>query len=43
VVLRLDFAAGGVAKRVRLECSLGHTFFLLLVLGRTPLWSSMAR
>src|SRR6266404_3993647 len=43
VVLRLDFTNRGVARRVCLERSLGHTFLLLLVLGRTALCSAMAR
>src|SRR6266481_145993 len=43
LVLRLDFADRGVAKRLCLERSLGHTFRLLFILGRTAFWSALAR
>ncbi len=42
VALRLDFAIGCVAERRRLERSLGYTFLLLLVLGRTAVWFAVA-
>src|SRR5207247_2259949 len=42
VVLRLDFTARRVARRLCLERSFGHTFRLLPVLGRTTFWFAVA-
>ena len=42
MVLRLDSASRGVARRLCVVCSLNHPFFLLSFLGRTALRVALA-